>query len=104
MSRDAVTPPLFEKKARLLFGQWLDLMDKSNARIQLWHALQALVQPRHAQQHEPDLPAVRDIADLLQCHVFQPVRLIHNGGRVVMDPKTTIRNCSDFWSRLSEPP
>jgi hypothetical protein len=26
------------------------------------------------------------------------------GGRVVMDPKTTIRNCSDFWSRLSESP
>ncbi len=25
-------------------------------------------------------------------------------GRVVMDLKTTRRNCSDFWSRLSEPP
>src|SRR5437763_5376916 len=78
MSRDVVTPPLREKKARLLLGQRLDLMHKSNARVQLWRALQALIQSGHPQQDEPDLPTVRDVAYLLQSRVFQSVGLIHN--------------------------
>src|SRR5260370_36960916 len=67
-----------EKKARLLLGQWLDLLREPNSRVELWRALQALIQSRHAQQHQAELPTVRDIAYLLQSRIFEAISFINN--------------------------
>src|SRR5260370_39938341 len=78
MGGDPMTPALLEKKARLLLGQWLDLLREPNSRVELWRALQALIQSRHAQQHQAELPTVRDIADLLQSRLFEAISFINN--------------------------
>src|SRR6266487_245047 len=78
MSRNPVTPPLLEKKARLLLGQRRDLMHKSNPRVELWRAFEALVQARHAQEYEAGLPTVRDIADEFQSSVLESIGFIND--------------------------
>src|SRR5258708_35142577 len=78
MGGDPMTPALLEKKARLVIGQWLDLLREPNSRVELWRALQALIQSRHAQQHQAELPTVRDIAYLLQSRIFEAISFINN--------------------------
>src|SRR5260370_35076749 len=78
MGGDPMTPALLEKKARLVIGQWLDLLREPNSRVELGRALQALIQSRHAQQHQAELPTVRDIPDLPHSRVFQAIAFINN--------------------------
>src|SRR4051812_42400852 len=65
MSRHAMTPALIEEKARLLLGQRLHLMGETDPRIELWCACHMLLQAGHTQQHQANLPAIRDITEML---------------------------------------
>src|SRR5205809_4232882 len=76
MGGHAMAPTLIEKKARLVVGQWLDLLRKPNSRVELWGTHQALIQAGHPQQHEAKLSPIGDVTNHLQACVLEPVGFI----------------------------
>jgi hypothetical protein len=65
MGGHAMTPTLFQKIARFVIGERLDLLCKPNSRVELWRTHQALIQAGHPQQHEAKLPPIGDITNHL---------------------------------------
>src|SRR5260221_54160 len=78
MGGHAMAPTLIEKKARLVIGQWLDLLHEPNSRVELRSACQALIQVGHPQQHEAKLSPIGDVTNHLQACVLEPVGFIDN--------------------------
>src|SRR5260370_31732771 len=78
MGGHAMTPTLFQKIARLLVGQRLHLMSKTNPRVELRGARQAFLQAGHSEQDQAKLPTICEVANLLQPSVLETVGFINN--------------------------
>ena len=67
-----------QQQTHLGLGEWLELVDEPDARVELRVSSKPLLQPRHAHQDQAKAVPIGQIAQFLQRLNGKPVRLIHD--------------------------
>lgn len=67
-----------KQQTYLRLGEWLELVDEANARIELRVSGEPLFQARHSQQYQAEAMPTGQVAQLLQRLEGKPARLVQD--------------------------